>query len=82
MSEAPELHVGHAATPAAFKAWVVGLSPYTPSVGHWDEVETFGTRAKALAWAERLVRTVRERASAAGVVVRVRTWMDGQEQQT
>lgn len=78
----PELHVGHAATPAAFKAWVVGLSPYTPSVGHWDAVETFGSRDKAQVWSDRLVRTVRERASVAGVAIRVRTWVDGQEQGT
>lgn len=77
---APELHVGHAATPAAFKAWVVGLSPYTPAVGHWDAVEVFGTRAKAQAWADRLVRIVRERAAEAGVAIRVRTWVDGEEQ--
>jgi hypothetical protein len=81
MSEAPELHVGHAATPAAFKAWVVGLSPYTPSVGHWDEVDTFASRAKADVWVDGLVRRVRERAKVAGVAIRVRTWVDGVEKQ-
>jgi hypothetical protein len=76
---APELHTGIAATRTGYKAWVVGLSPYSPSIGHWDEVDTFASRAKADVWVDGIVRNVRQRASVAGVAIRVRAWVDGVE---
>jgi hypothetical protein len=76
----PELHTGIASTPTGFKAWVVGLSPYTPEVGHWDDSYTFATRTKAIAWATTVVQTVQNKANDIGVRIKVRRWIDGAEQ--
>jgi hypothetical protein len=76
----PELHTGVAATPTGYKAWVVGLSPYTPAVGHWDVTYTFPNRDKAESWTGKMTRLVQHCAQQAGVTFKVRRWIDGAEQ--
>lgn len=75
-----ELHTGVAATPGGYKAWVVGLSPYTPSVGHWDWQDTFSSRAKADQWVGNCTREIKQLAAQRAVPIKVRHWLDGVEQ--
>jgi hypothetical protein len=76
----PELHTGIAATPTGHKAWVVGLSPYTPAIGAWDESGTFSTKDKAATFVNGTVGIIRKACTAAGVTFKVRHWLDGVEQ--
>lgn len=75
-----ELHTGIAATPGGYKAWVVGLSPYTPSVGHWDVTYTLATRDKAEKWVRLLVADIAAACKQERVTFKVRHWLDGVEQ--
>jgi hypothetical protein len=76
----PELHTGIASTPTGHKAWVVGLSPYTPAIGAWDYSTTVSSRAKAEAWVATYVNQVWFACQQVGVTFKVRRWIDGAEQ--